>query len=164
LHRLGGIRNANRVLKDMDDYLSSFRLGEKVYYLNQEGRLRANSEKVCKKTPQANHYIMRNWLFIALGCPAEWKNEIKFSNGQVSVIADAMYKRKDQYHIVEVDYSQKMHENKLKIFKYRQLKEQGAFLIAPKFYWITTTPHRKKQILALSEGLDTTVYLTSDFN
>jgi hypothetical protein len=165
LHRLGGPRNANRVLKGMEEYLSSFRENEKIYYLNKEGRLRVNSEKICKKTPQVIHYVMRNWLFIALGCPATWQNEIKLSvKNEVTVIADAIFSRGDVYNIIEVDYSQKMLENKEKIKRYKYLFSLNVLKKPPKMYWITTTTHRKKQLLSLCEGIDTTVYLVSDFN
>nr|MBS7717071.1 hypothetical protein [Vibrio cholerae] len=33
LHDLGGDRNASRVMKTLEEYVSSFRDGEKVYYL-----------------------------------------------------------------------------------------------------------------------------------
>ncbi|WP_262481671.1 replication-relaxation family protein [Bacillus sp. CH30_1T] len=166
LHRLGSTRNANRVLKDMEEYLYSFQSGENVYYLNKEGRLMVNCEKICKKTPQVNHYIMRNWLFITLGCPITWKNEIKFTklDEKISVVCDAMFMNKDRICIIEADYSQKMCENKKKIKKYKHLKDTGTFMIAPKIYWITTTEYRRKQLLALCEGLDTTIYLVSDFH
>ncbi|PEI87275.1 hypothetical protein CN679_22635 [Bacillus pseudomycoides] len=45
LHDLGGDRNASRVMKDLEEYVSSFRDSEKVYYLNKEGRERIGSNR-----------------------------------------------------------------------------------------------------------------------
>ena len=49
LHDLGSARNASRILQHMNNYVSSFRDGENIYYLNKDGRERVNSKKVLKK-------------------------------------------------------------------------------------------------------------------
>lgn len=165
IHRLGSVRNANRVLKRMSHLLNSFRDVENIYYLNQEGREFVDSKKICKKTPHINHYLMRNDLYIACGCPSTWKNELSFRvNGKDFIIADARYITDKSYYVIEIDYSQKMINNKNKINRYRELINIGAFKKPPYFLWVTTTEYRRKQLLKLSEGLDITVYLQSDFN
>jgi hypothetical protein len=165
LHNLKSDRNASKVLKELSDYVSSFRDGENIYYLNKEGRERVNSDKVLKKTTQARHYIMRNSLFIAYGCPSTWKNETKLEvPGQVKVIADALFIRDKRYHIIEVDHTQKMIKNKAKIERYKKLISLGVFDIEPQFIWITTTELRRKQLLKLSEGLTVRVFTVKDFN
>ncbi|MEF7566296.1 replication-relaxation family protein [Bacillus infantis] len=162
LHRLGGDRNANRILNEMSEYLNTVRLNEKVYYLNSEGRSRVGANKVLKKTHQITHHLMRNSLFIACGCPSTWKNEVKLSvKGEVSIVSDAVFSM-GTFHIVEVDNEQKMNVNKEKISKYRRLIKLGVFEKKPKFIWVTTTEHRKKQLLALSEGLQVRVHLAKD--
>jgi hypothetical protein len=165
MHRLGSNRNATRVLKDMSELISSFRHGENVYYLNKKGRELVKSKKICKKTIQVNHYLMRNWLYIDLGSPLSWKNEmeINIESLNLSVICDAMFFNKDQMNIVEVDFSQKMNANREKIKKYKRLKEEGAFMIAPKFHWVTTTYNRQRKLLELCEGLNVNVSLAQDF-
>lgn len=160
-----GDRNANRILKEMSQYLHTVRLDENVYYLNSEGRERVGATKVLKKTQQITHHLMRNSLFIAKGCPATWKNEVKFSvEKEVTVIADAAFIMMSVYHIIEVDNEQKMSVNRIKIEKYRRLIDLNVFEKPPKLIWITTTEHRKKQLLALCEGLKVTVHLAKDFN
>lgn len=165
LHRLKSDRNAQRVLKNMSDYLNNFKDGENIYYLNEEGRERVGATKAMKKTTQARHYIMRNTLFIGYGCPSTWKNEIKLEvKGKVSVIADAIFKNNNQFHIIEVDHTQKMVKNKGKIERYKKLIELNVFEKKPKFIWITTTELRRKQLQAACEGLDVRVYTVKDFN
>jgi hypothetical protein len=164
LHRLGGVRNANRVLKELSEYVSTFRQDENIYYLNKEGRERVDCERVLKKSNQVEHYLMRNQLFIASGCPASWKNEVKLTvKSEVSIVADAVYTMAGFFNIIEIDCEQKMTVNRTKIAKYRRLIELGVFEKQPKFIWVTKTEYRKKQLLALCEGLKVTVYLAKDF-
>ena len=65
LHRLGGDRNAQKVLKRMEEYLYSFREDGygAVYYLNKVGRQMIGSNKVVKRTLQVRHALMRNDFF-----------------------------------------------------------------------------------------------------
>lgn len=163
IHRLGGVRNANKVLSDMAEYLHTARLQENVYYLNANGRDRVGSTKVLKKTNQIEHYLMRNELYIANGCPASWKQEIKLTiKGQLTIVADALFIRDKTYHICEVDNTQKMSVNREKAKKYRRLVEIANFEKPPKFIWITTTEYRRKQLLALFEGMQVEVYFTDE--
>ncbi|MYL53323.1 hypothetical protein GLW08_08220 [Pontibacillus yanchengensis] len=165
LHDLGSTRNAQRILQDMSPYLSSFRDGENVYYLNKEGRERVNAKKAFKKTTQARHYLMRNSLYIAFGSPATWKNEVKLEvSGNVKVIADAIFTRNNQYHIIEVDHTQKMSKNRGKIERYKQLIELGVFQKHPIFTWITTTAYREKQLSKLLDGMEHQIFTIADFH
>ncbi|MCA1029207.1 replication-relaxation family protein [Cytobacillus kochii] len=164
LHRLGGTRNANRILKDLSDYLNVVRLNENIYYLNAEGRQRVGANKVLKKTNQIIHHLMRNSVYISYGCPTTWKNEVKLIvKDEISIIADAIFKVANTYHIIEVDHLQKMSVNREKIRKYKRLIDLGVFEKPPKFIWITTTHYRKKQLMELSEGLQVLIYLQDDF-
>ncbi|MEI5905621.1 replication-relaxation family protein [Bacillus spongiae] len=160
LHRLGSDRNARIVLKSMTEYLSYTREGEKVYYLNKEGRDRVQAQKVCKKTIQIHHYLMRNEAFIALGQPATWKNEVKFGmKGVGSIVADAVFQRGDLYTAIEIDYSQKMTINKSKVETYRALMRKNRFNLI----WVTTTEYRRKQLAKLCEGMSVKIYTINDF-
>jgi DNA-binding PadR family transcriptional regulator len=167
IHRLGTARNASRFMKRLQDqgYVSSFRDGENVYYLNQEGRERVGATKVCKKTAQARHHIMRNSAFIAFGSPMSWKAEMKLEvPGEVRIIADALFLKDKRYHIVEVDHQQKMSANRAKVKKYRRLMELSVFEQPPVFIWVTTTEFRRKQLLRICEGLDVHVFTITDFH
>ncbi len=52
IHDLKSDRNAQRVLKQMEQYLNHFRDGQHIYYLNNNGRKRVDCEKVSKENPQ----------------------------------------------------------------------------------------------------------------
>lgn len=165
LHNLGGDRNASRVMKDLEEYVSSFRDSEKIYYLNKEGRERIGSKKILKRSNQFRHYIMRNDIYIAYECPKTWKQEVKMNvKGIVSVIADALFTDNGRYHIVEVDHEQKMSANRIKMQKYRKLIECNVFEKTPKFIWYTTTEYRRKQLQKLCEGLDCNIFTVTDFH
>ncbi|WP_394557388.1 replication-relaxation family protein [Priestia aryabhattai] len=164
LHDLGQKRNANRVLQQCSEFLSSFRDIENIYYLNKEGRDRVGSSKIRKKTPQAKHFIMRNYIYIAFECPSDWKNEVKLGIKEKKIInkCDATFTRDNKRYIVEVDNMQKMSENKKKIEKYKVIAESGVYG-SPDFIWITTTTYRQKQLSDLCADLDCQVFLLSDF-
>lgn len=165
LHELGGDRNASRVMKEIEDYVSSFRDNEKVYYLNKEGRERVGCKKILKRSNQFRHYIMRNDIFIAYGCPQTWKQEVKLNvKGVATIIADALFTENGKYHIVEIDHEQKMSANRLKMEKYRKFIECGVFEKKPKFTWYTTTEYRRNQLQKLCEGLDCNIFTVSDFH
>ncbi|KQL20459.1 hypothetical protein AN957_18930 [Cytobacillus solani] len=167
LHRLGKKRNANRILHDLSYYLSSFREGyQAIYYLNKEGREYVNSQKVRKKNSFVNHVLMRNDFYIFMGFPHEWINEAKVKDSKYSVVCDAWFKKGGLYHILEVDHTQKMKENKVKVAEYKNLYKSGEmaahFGYFPKLIWITTTELRRKQLTELCKGLPCTVYTISD--
>lgn len=165
LHELGGDRNASRVMKSLEGYVSSFRDGEKVFYLNKEGRERVGSKKVLKRSNQFRHYIMRNDIYIAHGCPKTWKQEVRMNvKGVVSIVADALFNDNGRYHIVEIDHEQKMSVNRVKMQKYRKLIDCKVFEKPPKFIWYTTTEYRRKNLQKLCEGLDYNVFTVTDFH
>lgn len=110
---------------------------------------------------------MRNDIYIAFGCPATWKNEIRLGIKEVkdtNVICDAVFQMDKRFYIVEVDHTQKMSKNKTKVERYKKLIELGFFEKPPKFIWITTTDYRRKQIIKLCDGLDHQVFTVSDFH
>jgi hypothetical protein len=160
LHNLGSVSNANRFLKGMNDYLAYFRDGENIYYLNKEGRNRIDCQRIRKKTTNARHFLMRNDLYIEVGRPSSWKNEMKLSipDTDIVIICDALYKVGNRYHFVEVDNTQKMTKNKHKVKEYRKLAKETDFTLI----WVTTTEYRKKRLETISEGLNSKVYLWND--
>lgn len=168
IHNLKSDRNAQRVLKAMEEYLNVIKEGENIYYLNSKGRETVNCDKVRKKTSTVEHYLMRNYLYIALGCPHEWRNEVEIisikQKDKLIVRSDALIKKGDFYTVIEVDNAQKMTENLKKIDRYRVLKDRGAFgILAPKYVWITRTEYRKQELLKACQGMNVEVYLLSDF-
>jgi len=149
--RLGAVRNTNRVLLGLSDYLQSIREGHQtIYYLSREGKAYVECDKIRKKGGHVAHTIMRNDFWIYNGFPFEWKNEVKVSDGKTVIIVDAMYKKNNQQHFLEVDNIQPMRENKVKIAKYIELYNNGAIAESlghfPSVIWLTTTELRRKQL------------------
>lgn len=167
IHRLGTIRNTNRILKQLSLYLSSYREDySTIYYLNKEGREYVTSEKIRKKTNFANHVLMRNQFYIYSGFPSEWKNEMLLDDGEFKLICDAWFKLNGKYHILEVDYQQTMKENANKIAKYRGLYNnkimENKLGHIPPLLWVTTSELRKKKLIELCKGLPYGVYTIND--
>lgn len=161
IHRLGGERNANRVLNGMSEYLNTFRHGlEKVYYLSKEGRQRIGCEVVRKKTPHIEHYLLRNQLWIVLGCPHSWENEIKVTVGDVSLVCDAKFMSEKKDILVEVDISQPMATNKTKIDKYKRIKE----MTGNEFHllWVTEIESRKTALKKLMGDMPGRVFTAKE--
>lgn len=168
IHRLGSVRNANHVLQKLSPYLSSFReeYSSRVYFLNKEGREYVNSEKVRRKNKFVNHYIMRNDFYIYMGCPFDWENEIKLSDGTFNVICDSYFNKDGKYNCLEVDSTQKMIINRKKIDQYKGLMREGKLVkkigYFPKLIWLTTTDLRRKQLTALCKGIPYAIYTIDD--
>lgn len=167
IHDLKSVRNANRVLKEMERYLNSFYDGQKIYFLNQEGRHLVNCSTIRKKVTTVQHYLMRNDLYIHYNQPTNWKNEIRMISGsdknKIIVVADAYFTHNNKHHIVEIDNLQKMNKNRTKIDKYRRLIERNSFKGMPSLIWSTTSAHRQESLLELCDGLDVKIYLSNDF-
>lgn len=163
IHRLGKVRNTNRVLKDLSPFLSSFKDEYKtVYYLSPDGREYVNSQKIRRKNQFVPHVVMRNQFYIFSGFPKDWQNEMKLSDGKYTVICDALFKKGGKYHCLEIDNIQKMRENRVKISNYKGMFERGIAKQQlghfPLLIWVTTTELRRKQLLELCEGLPVRVY------
>lgn len=167
LHDLKSDRNAQRILKEMERYLSSFYDGQNIYYLNKEGRDRVNSDIIRKKTHNVNHYIMRNDIYIGYGCPSDWRNEIRFisqkGNNKITAVCDATFEKNNKTYLVEIDNTQTMKKNRTKVEKYRRMTERNVFHGMPKLVWVTTTKYRQNNLSELCEGLDVDVFLNTDF-
>jgi Replication-relaxation len=163
IHNIGSVRTTQRVMQQLKPYVSSFRDERTIYYLNSEGRRMVDSKKALKKSTTANHYILRNYLYIAFECPSEWKNEVRLKYKDVNVIADAYFKRGENVHIIEVDHTQKMNVNQKKIEKYRKLLDYGALPASTLLTWITTTEYRRQRLDAMCEGMRVQVFTASDF-
>jgi hypothetical protein len=167
IHRLGKVRNTNRILKELSPYLSSFREEySTIYYLNKEGRAYVNSQKIRKKNSLVNHVIMRNDFYIYSGYPHQWENEIRVKDDDYTIICDAYFKRNGRYHFLEVDSLQKMSENKKKVERYVGLMKNGAVEkqlgYFPQLLWLTTTELRRKQLMDLCKNIPNAAIFTLD--
>lgn len=162
---LGKVRNTNRVLKNLSNYLLSFRDGnQSVYYLSKQGREYVGCQKVRKKGNHVQHTIMRNELWLYFKCPKDWKNEIKISSEKNTIVTDSMFTRNGFQFFLEVDNIQKMKVNREKINRYKDLMPSliKQFGYIPTLVWLTTTEMRRKQIEEACEGLKCIVYTTDD--
>jgi Replication-relaxation len=163
MHNLKSPRNANRIINGLSEYISSFRFGlEKIYYLNKAGRERVQCTKIRKKTPNVQHYLLRNQFYIFKKYPATWENEIKLMADKYSLICDAEYREfyNGKRCFVEIDISQPMAVNKAKIDKYRKIKElTGADF---NLIWVTELESRRHKLMRMCEGLPGKVYTLND--
>ncbi|WP_103108436.1 replication-relaxation family protein [Brevibacillus reuszeri] len=168
LHRLGGDRNAQRVLKNMEEYLQSFREEEygTVYYLNRVGRQMIGSQKVVRRTLQIKHILMRNDFYFHIGCPGNWRNEIKVTDGQTTLVTDALFIKDKRHNFLEVDNTQSMTENSAKVKRYKEMFDRGLFQkefgYFPHLHIVTVCKSRVKRFAELVNGLPAQVYLIND--
>lgn len=162
---LGTVRNANYVLRHLSVYLMSIREGyQSIYYLSKVGRDYVDCEKIRKKGIHVQHTIMRNQFWLFYKCPKDWKNEVKISDGKISVVADAIFTRNNFRHFLEIDNLQTMKENRGKIKRYKWIVEGFVkqFGYYPTLVWVTTTEHRRKQLEKACDGLKVKVYTLDD--
>jgi len=137
-----------------------------IYYLNKNGREYVGCDKIRKRGGHVAHTIMRNDAWLFYGCPSDWKNEVKVSDGNSHVVTDAMFMKALRYHFLEVDRTQPMKENKLKIARYKELERNGLIKEKlghfPTIVFITTTELRRKQIIEACTGLPSVNVFTSN--
>lgn len=125
VHNMGGIRNANRIMKDLTPFISRVTYyKEYVYYLNKEGHALLGEGKVVSRN-RMEHAILRNEAWLQLYCPDDWQieTEIKYrKNGEKKrIIPDA----EGILHAVEIDRSQKMKVNEEKL---KNMKNSHKFI------------------------------------
>lgn len=162
---LGKVCNTNRVLRNLSEYLLNIREGyQTIYYLSQAGRAYVDCQKVRKKGSHVKHIVMRNQFWLFYNCPKDWQNEVKISNGNCSVVTDAMFTRNGFKYFLEVDNLQTMKANRDKITRYKDLMTSllQQFGYIPTLVWLTTTELRKKQLEEACRGLKCLVYTMND--
>lgn len=163
---LGKVRNTNRVLFNLADYLMTVKEGHQtVYYLSKLGREYVGCDKLRKKGNHVQHTIMRNHFWLFYGYPRDWQNEMKVILEKNYIVVDAMFTKNNFKHFLEVDNLQTMKENREKIKRYKQMIQNFLmqFGYYPTIVWLTTTGLRKNMLLEACEELPKTkVYTLSD--
>jgi hypothetical protein len=138
-----------------------------IYYLNKNGRAHVGCEKIRKRGGHVYHTVMRNEFWLFYGCPSDWQNETKVSDGRATVVADAKFMRHLRHHLLEVDRAQPMKENRVKIARYKELADNGMIKQKlghfPTVVWLTTTELRRKQLTEACKALPSVkVYTVAD--
>lgn len=166
--KLGTVRNTNKILHNLSEYLSSIREGyQSIYYLSKQGRDYVDCEKVRKKGGHVQHIVMRNSIWLFNDRPNDWKNEVKVSDGSTSLTVDAMFTDAwDRKHFLEVDSTQTMKENRNKIQRYKKLYDNGLVEQKlghfPTLVWLTTTEHRRNELKRECDGLPAVMVFTTN--
>lgn len=152
----------------MEEYLNNFReegYGA-VYYLNRIGRQMIGSQKIVRRTLQTKHTLMRNDYYFYMGCPGNWRNEIKVTDGKTTLVTDALFTKNKRHNFLEVDNTQSMAENSAKIKRYKEMFERGLFQkefgYFPTLHIVTVSRSRVRRFTELCEGLPLEVYQIID--
>lgn len=172
VHDLGGIRNANRVLKELEGFTSVYIYRkEHVYYLNKKGRGLFGDEKKITPTSRISHALMRNEAWLWLQCPDTWQIEpivgYTFSHEKKRIMPDASFvDSQNALHMVEIDRTQDMkkNEDKLKRYgEYAQLYKQ-KYNKVPIVHFFTISSYRKDRLekLATKYNVYTQTYLVQE--
>ncbi|EKS8363147.1 MULTISPECIES: replication-relaxation family protein [Bacillus] len=170
IHDMGGIRNANRILKDLSPYVNStVYKKEYVYYLNKQGRALFDDTEKIVPTIRLEHSLMRNEAWLYLFCPEDWQIEApiryKIHDKKKTIIPDVKYRDSDGIlNAVEIDRTQMMNVNSEKMNRYGEFtvyyknKYSGK---VPIIHFFTLTAYRQKTLeqLAVQQGVYAKVYV-----
>ncbi|MGR5970185.1 replication-relaxation family protein [Bacillus paranthracis] len=170
IHDMGGIRNANRILKDLSPYVNStVYKKEYVYYLNKQGRALFDDTEKVVPTIRLAHSLMRNESWLYLFCPEDWQIEApiryKVHDKKKTIIPDVKFRDDDGIlNVVEIDRTQMMNVNSEKMHRYGEFtmyyknKYNGK---VPVIHFFTLTMHRQKTLeqLAVQQGVYAKVYV-----
>ena len=180
--RMGSYRNTCLIIKKLEEYLNVDRGRQKVVYLNKEGRQMIGSNREVKKSVLFEHMLLANDVYIHYGCPADWKREFVIEINQdptydfgiqikgltvvkkKTIIPDAVFTRDGFVHLVEIDNTRTMQDNRKKIQKYLELWPdiRKRFGLQPKLCVFTTSEKRKKEFLSLCEKIPSEVFLFNE--
>ncbi|QWH60219.1 hypothetical protein EXW39_08550 [Bacillus mycoides] len=174
VHDMGGIRNANRILKDLSPYVNNtVYQKEYVYYLNKKGReLFDDTEKIVPNSRLA-HSLMRNEAWLYLFCPDDWQIEAtiryKVNDTKKTIIPDVKFRDEEGIlNAVEIDRTQMMNINSEKMNRYGEFttyyknKYNGK---VPIIHFFTVTEYRQKTLeqFAIKNGVYVKVYVVPEF-
>lgn len=167
IHQLGGNRNASRVMKQLEPYVSVIRRADdSIYFLNKAGRERVGSENVITKSTPYHHTLLRNDVYCYYK-PRMWKNEYEIKVRDFHIRSDAVFMIKDKHFLLEVDNEQKMSVNKEKLNEYFrfmnadiwQKSNKGTF---PTILFYVLSDYRKAKLLEYNPGIPLTVLTKKD--
>jgi len=147
IERLGSDRNIRRILFEMesDKLIASLRREKKVYYVIYKGSDFIGRNNPRLKQLEIDHALLRNDLYIRLGCPKDWRKEVPINiNGEKALVADAVFTKGNVIYFVEVDNRTSMQTNNSKIKKYAKVfrgLNRPATLV-----WYTLIKSRKDKL------------------
>ncbi|PLR84676.1 hypothetical protein CVD25_01175 [Bacillus canaveralius] len=116
------------------------------------------------------HSLLRNEVYLHFECPRDWKIEHAIEveqkslttfqvqvqglkqNNRRKVIADAAFNRNGYLHLIEVDNSRDMKDNRKKVDMYREILpsiQDGV----PILFFFTTTEDRKRKLGSWLKGI-----------
>lgn len=162
IHDLKSYRNACRVIKQLDPFIhETFFEKEKVVYLNKAGREMIGSTKEVKRNSLMEHILLCNEAYLYFNCPIDWKTEhrieskeavptfgIQFmglSPAKKRIISDASFSRNGYLHLIEIDNTRSMNDNRKKIEAYSQVLQDIRKSAAPILCIFTTNLERKRK-------------------
>lgn len=162
IHDLKSYRNACRVVKQLDSFIhETFFDKEKVVYLNKAGREMIGSTKEVKRNSLMEHTLLCNEAYLYFNCPIDWKTEqrieskeavptfgIQFmglSPAKKRIISDASFSRNGYLHLIEIDNTRSMNDNRKKIEAYSQVLQDIRKSAAPILCIFTTNLERKRK-------------------
>lgn len=168
IHDLKSYRNACRVVRQLEPYTHQvFHEREKIIYLNKEGRELIGSKKEVKRTSYMSHTLLRNEAYLYFNCPLDWRTEHPLETQQKAltpfeiqvkgitpiskkkVIGDAVFTRNGYLHIIEIDNTRNMSDNRKKIDLYKEILPN---LNNPILYFFTQTEDRKRKLQGWLKG------------
>lgn len=175
--KLGTYRHTCRVIGQLEEYLNVLRSHQKIVYLNKEGRTLIGSENEIKKSMLFDHMLLANQVYIYYNCPLDWKRETVIEIHQEPefafqiqikgvnvvkksiIIPDAVFTRNGYIHLVEIDNTRSMQDNKKKIKKYKEIwpEIKKRFGLQPKLCIFTLSEKRKKEFLNTCEELQSEI-------
>lgn len=171
--RIGTYRHTCRIIGQMEPYLHASRSRQKIVYLNKEGRQLIGSEKEIKKSMLFDHMLLANEAYIYYDCPNDWKRECAIEIEQEDnfsfaiqvkglsvatkkkIIPDAVFKRDGFLHLVEIDNTRTMQDNRKKIEKYKEMwgDIKKHFGMQPKLCIFTLSEKRRKEFEKMCDKL-----------
>lgn len=171
IHELKSYRNACYAVKSLKPYIHETFIGkEKIIYLNKAGRDLIGSSKEIKKTPLLEHSLLRNEVYLYFNCPLDWKTECTFEIetaapntlemkikglkpvAKKKIVSDAAYVRNGYLHLIEIDNTRNMKDNKKKIELYAEIMPSIRKYV-PVLLFFTLSNLRKKKLENWCNGM-----------
>ncbi len=160
-HDLKSYSNACRVVKQLSPYINETMFDrEKVLYLNKEGRELIGSTREMKKNSLMEHTLLGNEVYFHFNCPVDWKTEYTIEKEPLNtrgilfggmslvkqkIVADACFTRNGYLHLIEVDNTRSMIDNRKKIDSYADMLVELKKRTAPILCVFTTNKERKRK-------------------